>query len=191
MNWRVIKRHESYLSKQALLAAGKALSIANEFENTCKFILHVAKLSEFLRNTPDPVLETFNKAFRERMLHGTLKALSDLSYVSENEVSVLERAKDARNYIAHEGAVFLASENRWLVVAALKTLRQQVLHLINGHNLVSLWEYEIQNKQPGSRQYFELYPTQAEIWVFGRLLPIIDRYSFHPRVIEIGDLRLK
>ena len=131
---------DSELSEAALLAVGKALYVANDFEVTCKHVLSVAEMSDYIQeNKVASILEAFNAVFKERFLHGTIKDFGKVSDINEKHISILERAKDARNYIAHEGATFFAFNSQWLIIARLKTLREEVRHLTQGANLVSLW----------------------------------------------------
>jgi hypothetical protein len=91
-------------------------------------------------------------------------------------------AKDARNYSAYEGAMFFASSNNWLIVARLKSLRQEVAHLAHGANLVFLRSYEIENKEPGPLGFFEAYPQMVDHWVFGHVIEFIETFGDHPEV---------
>ena len=136
-----------------------------------------------------PFLEAFNAVVKERFLHGTIRKLGNLPETTEQELRVLEQAKDARNYIAHEGAMFFASSSKWLIIARLKMLREEVSHLAHGANLVSLWSYEIENREPGPRwDIFSEYPEMVDRWVFGDLLKVIEELGDCPEVKRSEEL---
>jgi hypothetical protein len=155
MGWHL---PESDLIDEILLAAGKALYLANQFEFRCKIVLKVAYAEELLRD--DPVLsleELANRIPPDKMLHMTLQALANTPPgLSEDESSVLEKAKDARNYIAHEGAGAIGEITEYGGVQtklnALRKLQAAVIELVNGDSIVSAWVYQIEN--PGERMPF-------------------------------------
>jgi hypothetical protein len=184
---------EPELSDAALLSVGKALHVANSFEANCKHVLEVAEAASYIEERPDAsILEAFNAIIQASFLDGTIKRLGQLSDITASDISLLQRAKDARNFIAHEGAMFFSSR-KGLIIARLKVLREEVLHLAHGANLVSLWSYEIENREPGPRGIFEEYPKMVDRWVFGHVADVIDILYEHPEVqrAEAGLLEWK
>lgn len=180
---------DSELSKAAFLAAGKALFVAIDFEGTCKHVLRVFEITNYLQEKTGASildLEAFTAVIKERFLHGTIKELG--KDITEEHIAILERAKDARNFIAHEGAAYFDSTNQWLIIARLKTLREEVKHLTQGANLVSLWSYEIENKEPGPRRFFKEYPKTVDQWVFGHVVESIEKFSDHPKVKRAEEM---
>src|SRR5690242_13073592 len=111
-------------------------------------------------------LEDFNTLVKVHFLNGTIKQLRQFPEVTAAHISALERAKDARNYIAHESAIFFETSARYLVIARLKRLREQVSHLAHGSNLVHSWSYEIGHRRPPPRDIFPQYPKIIDQWVF-------------------------
>jgi hypothetical protein len=174
---------EPELSAAAFLAAGKALHIANNFEAICKHVLRVAEMASYLEDNADASLSDAFAVPKERLLDGTIKRLGQFPDITEEHLCILQRTKDARNFIAHEGALF-SSGGRWLIVARLKALRQEVAHLAHGANLVSLWSYEIENKGPGPIFFFHEYPKLVDDWVFGHVRDTIELLGDHPEVLR-------
>jgi hypothetical protein len=173
---------EPELSDAALLAVGKALHVANNFEMNCRHVLEVADAVSYIQDHEGTsALDAFHAIIKARFLDGTIKRLGQLSDITEKDVSLLERAKEARNFIAHEGAIFFSS-GKWLIIAQLKALRTEVRHLAHGANLVSLWSYEIENRKSGPRGIFDEYPEMVDRWVFGHVADIVDILSQHAEV---------
>jgi hypothetical protein len=184
MNWfpNYLPLPEPELSDAALLAVGKALHVANNFEANCRHVLEVADAVSYMQDHEGiSIVDAFNAIIKARFLGGTIKHLGQLSDITEKDISLLERAKEARNFVAHEGAIFCSS-SKWLIIAQLKALRKEVLHLAHGANLVSLWSYEIENREPGPRGIFDEYPKMVDRWVFGHVVDVVDILCEHPEV---------
>ena len=157
----------------ALLAAGKALYLANRFEEKCKYFLKVRKLIYEKEEGTDPIAslqQTLESLVPGKMLGPTLHDLSELlkGTSKEDALGLLGRAKDARNFIAHEGANFgdLLQGDRY-VTQHLRTLRGAVVDLAHGDNAVSSWIYELQSSRFRPPSSVERYVAIVERWVFG------------------------
>lgn len=153
-----------------LSAAGKALYVANSFESKCKSVLYLAQLSCHLEDTGDlDASLRLLKARKRTMLGYTIGNLKAFPILQEGDVSTLETAKEARNFIAHEGADVgpLFSVTAEKLRRQLQQLRLQVRLLSAGDNLVSSWLYEIEEKIPAPARIRDKYPGLIEGWVFG------------------------
>lgn len=184
MSWfpNCLPSPEPELSAAAFLAVGKALHIANNFEAGCRHVLEIAQISSYIQEHDGAsVLDALDAIMRACFLDGTIKRLGQFSDITGNDISLLQRAKDARNFIAHEGAMFFSS-GKSLIVARLKALRKEVVHLAHGANLVSLWSYEIENREPGPRDIFAQYPKMVDDWVFGHVAEVIEAFGDDPKV---------
>lgn len=88
--------------------------------------------------------------------------------VNVDEAVMLEKARDARNFIAHEGAafgyVFAAKEQQ--IRQHLTKLRTAVSDLAKGDNVVSQWVFEIEEKDPVPASMAASYPVLVDTWVF-------------------------
>ncbi|MFI5173699.1 MAG: hypothetical protein ACHQKY_02500 [Terriglobia bacterium] len=154
----------------ALLAAGKALYLANAFESKCRYVLRIANLVSFLDAHPGAGLDdAIASLARDKFLHPTIEGLKTFPIVKENEVELLDKARDARNFIAHEGGafgdIFYAREPH--IREHLDRLRKAVIDLAGGDNIVSRWVYEIDEKEPAPLGMMLSYPALVEQWVFG------------------------
>jgi hypothetical protein len=170
---------ESDLIDEILLAAGKALYLANEFEVKCKFVLTVAYAEEALK--ADPVIALQEELMREHLsakvprrkrLHGILRDLTTVPPgIREHESLALERARDARNYIAHEAARAiggLEGKNVQHMLVALRKLHTEVINLANGDYIVSSWAHQIE--EPDAPFWSSAENLEwVEHWVFGHI----------------------
>jgi hypothetical protein len=175
---------ESDLIDEILLAAGKALYLANQFEVKCKFVLTVAYAEEALKN-PDSVL-----ALQEELMRGYLatklsqrnnkpkqlgRILQDPGTVppgtSEGESEALEKAREARNHIAHETAGAIGDlEGRSVehMLTALRRLHAEVIDLAKGDYVVSAWAHQITDRK--ARLWSSVENLEwVEYWVFGHI----------------------
>jgi len=154
MGWSVScyrSAKEPVLLDEFFLALGKSLYLANAFESKCRFLLRITKLARHFTETNDASasIELAN-AFKEPMLGQTIQQLAGLFRIQPNDIALLEGAKDARNFIAHEGGnlghAWTASAND--IQDQFERLRREVADLIGGDNVVSRWLYEIEERSP-------------------------------------------
>jgi hypothetical protein len=160
---------EPKLLNAFFLSIGKALYIATAFEMKCRFVLRIAKLVDFYRETNDgEAMMVLAQTIKDRMLGLTLGELRGFPIVKPDDVEILERAKDARNFIAHEAAGIghLSSASSATLGAQTARLRREVASLVAGDNLVSRWVYEIEEKEAAPCEIQRLYPGWVDRWVF-------------------------
>ena len=152
MGWSVGYRlpPESDLIDEILLAAGKALYLANLFESKCSDVLRTAHLVDLIRDDPVVALEQASALLpSDKMLGKTLQELftrTDIN-VSQEHITLLEKAREARNYIAHQGSSAIGELSGYGVqrkLDALRKLRVKVIDLAKGDNIVSKWIYQIE-----------------------------------------------
>jgi hypothetical protein len=173
VGWQV--EPESDLIAEILLAAGKALYIANRFEARCSLVLKAAHFWDIIDG--DPVATMADIAARmpaDKLLGRTLTELnarSDIG-ITPQDSEALTKAKDARNWLAHEGAASLGDLYSYDVarmLTALRTLRDMVTDLASGDNIISTWAFAIEDPDEPlpsiTRQYSEL----VDDWIFGHL----------------------
>ena len=161
---------EAALLDEFFLAVGKALYLANAFESKCRFVLRTAKLVQHFEETDDAsATMEFAKILKDKMLGQTISELKGFPEIRPDDIAVVEKAKDARNFIAHEGASFgyVDSASAKHIKEQLEHLRREVAVLTAGDNVVSRWVYEIEEKEPAPRLIQEAYPKWVEQWVFG------------------------
>jgi hypothetical protein len=154
----------------ALLVAGKALYLATHFERNLQFVLRTMDLV----NGDDP-LRTLEDALvnppKDKLLGPTLRDLERTALNDDtNPFPVLERARAARNFIAHEGGfpASLWSIRRESVHDHVAALHSAVVDLVAGDNIVSKWVYGIEEpREPPPLHLVAAYPRMVEEWVFG------------------------
>src|ERR1700741_2532566 len=86
-------------------ALGRALVLAQNFEQNCKFVLGMWDLADAFEEGKLSTREerkAFAKKIMERMLGSVLNRMRSDPNIAEEQVALLEAGKDARNYIAHE-----------------------------------------------------------------------------------------
>lgn len=161
----------------AMLAAGKALYLANEFEAKCSYVLRIANLAAWVEGNPEAHLaDALAAVAQDKLLNPTLQALASILETREEEVALLNRARQARNFIAHHGGQvgFVPSVDQRRVDEYLDRLRAAVRDLVDGDNVISRWVYEVEEKQTAPASMVAAYPSLAERWIFG------DRYATNP-----------
>jgi hypothetical protein len=164
---------ESDLIDEILLAAGKALYLANRFESNCQHVLGIANLVDLIKDPVTSLEEVAAKLPEDKMLGPTLQGLfshADMG-IRPDEATALTKAKEARNYIAHEGAAAIGELSSYSVrgkLDALRALRAKVIDLANGDNIVSAWVYEIDEREPPP-PIIDDYTDLVDDWIFGHL----------------------
>lgn len=155
-------------------AAGRALAVAQHFEASCKDLLrwmHVAKAAEDGRAK---TLQEFRSCADELVgiLLGPAIKKFGLDHASTNEyLETLVRAKDARNYIAHECVAACSFHSRLSRSAPNLDAKfaSAVKALAEGDNLVSSWGLMFHEQQSPSKGLMQLYPEQITQWVMAPL----------------------
>ena len=175
MGWSLdyVPIREPELLAQFFSAAGKALYLATAFEAKCRYVLRIAKLAHRYQETGDAsATMALAEVLKDRMLCATIKELKGFSEIEAADIDLLEKAKGARNYIAHECAGFgpLSGVSAKSIHEQLGRLREQVVVLAAGDNVVSRWVYEIEEKEAAPREIQDTYVLRVEEWVFGELL---------------------
>ncbi|WP_162641518.1 hypothetical protein [Streptosporangium sp. 'caverna'] len=182
MSWSLsrLKPREPELLDATFLSAGRALYLANEFESKCQFVLRISNLISVVQD--DPVLslqEAISSLPREKMLGATLKDLTQhtLGGFDSEDIDVLDKARKARNFIAHEGvaigAMWVARSNK--ILDHIIRLRAAVTDLAHGDNIISQWCHGIEEpKEPLPRFFVEAYPSMIDNWVFGHFGELLD-----------------
>lgn len=171
MGWSLsyLKSYKPELINSFLLASGKALHLSNLFESKCDFVLRIFKLVSYLDKHPGTSLpDVVASISKEKFLGQKIKRLKKFPEVKQTDVASLEKARDARNFIAHEGASFgyVFSTNEKNIKEQLRKLKNAVSDLIEGDNLISSWVYEIEEKAPAPASFIEIYPDLVGHWVF-------------------------
>jgi len=155
-----------------MLAFGKSLYLASEFESKCQFVLRILNVVEmFQTTTTGSAKATFAAAAvaKDRLLAKTIEGMAKISVVTHEEIDALTKARIARNYIAHEsGKVGSLHHLRAKHIAeAFAALRPAVIALAKGDNVISVWSLAIQEKQPAPEWMTQTYEARVLNWIFG------------------------
>ncbi|GHF36377.1 hypothetical protein [Streptomyces griseosporeus] len=107
---------------------------------------------------------------KDEVLGPTLRRLIGHMTASEELADILQRAREARNLIAHEGAgvgdISVVRERHILEHAA--RLRSGVRDLAAGRNIVSQWGYHLEEwRQSLPWDLINAYPKVIDDWVSG------------------------
>ncbi len=153
------------------LALGKALYLASAFEEKCRFVLRIAKLADHYEQTGDTSATlALTQALKDKMLGQTIAELKGFPEVRPTDIALLEKARDARNFIAHEAANigYLHYVSAEQIHEQMRRLRCEVEVLVAGDNLVPRWVYEIEEKEPAPGRIQKAYPQWVDEWVFAK-----------------------
>ncbi|WP_020176641.1 hypothetical protein [Methyloferula stellata] len=173
MAWSISHQQlkEPELLDEFFLIIGKALYMASAFEEKCKYVLGVVKLTEYFKEGGNlSATETLAKVLKAKFLGATIVDMKVFPDFSAQEIALLVRAKDARNFIAHENANIgrpLSSISARHIHEQLARVRSEVEALVAGDNFISAWVFGIQEKEPTPRWIQEAYPGWVQQWIFG------------------------
>ena len=153
-----------------LLTFGKSLYLASEFERKCQHVLRTLDLIETFEKTGDTkATYTAAVAAKDRLLAQTISGMSKFSVVTPDEIEDLTKAREARNYIAHEAGKIgvLHHLQARHIAEARNALRPKVIDLAKGDNVISVWAYEIQEKLNAPQWMTQTYEARVLNWIFG------------------------
>ncbi|MFY1671281.1 hypothetical protein ACN27G_15110 [Plantactinospora sp. WMMB334] len=170
------------LADALLLAAGKALYLANSFESKCRYILRIMNLVQVIESDPVLTLEQAISGLpQDKMLGATMNDIVTHP-IGGASADLLHNARRARNLIAHEGtpAAPIWDLSRRSIIEHAARLRAAVADLAAGDNVVSTWCYEIEEKMPAPRDFKAAYPDMVTNWAFGDLDRLIAEGEGEP-----------
>lgn len=139
--------HRSYF-----VAIGRALHVAQHFEKECRAVADLLDIKRAVYSgevsSREPELPDFVERLRKRMLGGAIKHLANLPGFPDDVNGLLERAKDARNHVAHDCTLspfhpLAEEEELWVslesllsdirVIAEAGALVEGMLYMMNEH----------------------------------------------------------
>ncbi|MFJ7902388.1 hypothetical protein ACIQ6V_18160 [Streptomyces sp. NPDC096198] len=180
MSWSLslLAPREPELLDALFLAVGRALHLANAYEDKCQYVLRVGNLITAQEADPAMTLEeAIASVPGDKLLGGTLHGLAAHAIGQTMDMDTLHKAREARNWIAHEGA---SIGNIWSVdsdriAQHAVRLRAAVTDLALGDNIISQWCHGLSEPhEPRPMDWINSYPDTVDTWVFGhlrRLLP--------------------
>ncbi|MFD8321632.1 hypothetical protein [Kitasatospora purpeofusca] len=181
MGWSLgyLKPTQPELLDMLFLSAGRALHLANAFESKCKFVLRTGNLVKAFEADPVAALQDSIAALPpDKMLGPTLRDLGDrLAHSTSWNVDVLDAARAARNFIAHEGSNVgdIHAVDARQILGHTAQLRAAVSDLARGDNIVSLWVFGIEEPRASSPGHLiDAYPSMVDTWVFGHFGGLLE-----------------
>ena len=170
-----MKPREPELLDAAFLSAGRALHLAGAFESKCRYVLRIVNLVSAMQADPvKDLMDAIAAAPADKLLGPTLRDLTNT--LPTLPVIVLDKARLARNFIAHEGAnmgsVWARPDD---ILRHVVRLRAAVAGLVPGDNVVSEWVYGLEEPhQSVPRDLIKAYPAMIDDWVFSHFGQLLD-----------------
>jgi len=150
---------------------GRALALAQSFEENCKFVLLIANLDKEVEENRIANLDEI-KSYSERLndwfkLGNAVNQFEFKHKIKLAEIEVLKKGKDARNYIAHEAAhsLLLEEHSAIEIQKEMSRYKSELLALAEAENLISKWRYEIQMKTVSPIIYPSTYVARVYNWI--------------------------
>lgn len=154
------------------LAIGKALCLASTFEAKCTYILRIINVTEYHKNGGQlSDKKALSEVLKAKLLGRAISEIRGFPDFSDKEIKLLERARDARNFIAHEGANLgwpLSCVTPRTLRNSLSRLGVEAESLAAGDNLVSRWVFEIEEKEPAPKLIQRNYPEWVQEWILSK-----------------------
>ena len=151
---------------------GKALILANLFESKCSSLLAFGRMASKATAThPDsPSRDDWIECWKSGMLGACLRELGTHSDMPRHDLSTLDAARRARNWIAHEGGLLTSNVmGDWdRAEEHLIRLRVHVTALAHGDNIVSGWLYQVEAKESAPDTWMDQYVERVLAWTFGK-----------------------
>ncbi|MFM9885607.1 MAG: hypothetical protein ACKVQT_21480 [Burkholderiales bacterium] len=155
---------------------GKALALAQSFEEDCKFVLTVANLSFEVEAGHLSDLDEI-ASYSERLADSFKFGRDVVQFRSrhaqaDDDVEALRRGAKARNYIAHEAAhpLLMGRSAKAAVLQNLERYEEEVKALARAANTISCWSYEIQEKGAPPPGFARTYSEDVSAWILYELL---------------------
>ena len=180
LGYQELKQPE--LLDEFFLITGKALYLASGFEAKCKYVLRVINETEYFKkdgniSDAEVIIEGLKATLllptiRDKLLGPTIRDMGGFPDFDADDVALLERAKDARNFIAHESTNLgwhLSDVSARHIRDNLVRLRREVEALIAGDNFISRWVFEIEHRESAPFGIQKEYRQSVLQWIFGAI----------------------
>ena len=136
-------------------------------------VLRIISVAEYVKKGGDiSDTEAVVAVLKAKLLGPTIKGMNRVPYFDVGDIALLERAKDARNFIAHDCANLgwpLSDVSARLIHENLARLRREVESLTAGDNVISRCVFEIDQKEPAPPWIQQEYPQWVQRWIFGSI----------------------
>jgi len=172
MNWSLNYQEirEPELLDELFLSIGRSLFIASAFEEKCRWILKILKFIQYAEETDPSAALGLVKALKNGQLASTIQEMGSKIKANPEDIGLLLKAKDARNFIAHDAALIrdFSCISEEYIHTQFSRLDNELDALIAGDNLISAWVYEISEREPAPQMIQTVYPKWVKDWVFDK-----------------------
>ena len=159
---------------------GKALALAQAFEEDCKYVLTIANLS--IEADSGRISSLADVSSYSERLAASFKLGRDVVQFrarhsqSSEDVATLVRGAQARNYIAHEAAhpLLHGKSARKAIQDNLPHYEKEVVALADAAHKISCWSFEIQEHSAPPPRFARSYSEDAAAWVLYEVRNIRD-----------------
>lgn len=151
-----------------LESVGRAMCVAQNFEHNCKYVLMIVEMGRHAQDTSytkSSEMWSHSERLYKRALARSIMDASEKFQISPKELAILSRAKDSRNYLAHNAALHFAVLPSLEMTALLKEYCEHVQELAAGDNLVATWSFSIQEKQATPNRSTMTYTQDIGAWI--------------------------
>lgn len=186
MSWSLslLATREPELLDALFLSAGRALHLANSYEGKCQYVLRIGNLITAHQADPALTLEEAIAAVpADKLLGGTLHTLATHAMGQTMDMNTLHKAREARNFIAHESASigYMWSANSDRILRHAVKLRAAVKDLAHGDNIISQWCHGLEEPHElPPADWIKCYPETVDAWVFGSLRALLPVEQLEP-----------
>ncbi len=150
---------------------GKALALAQSFEENRKFVLLIANLGHEAELGKIVGLSDM-RSYSERLddsftLGRDIDQFRSRHKIDSADMTTLRAGKDARKFIAHEAAhpLLHGRHAARTIIETMPLYSRHVQSLAAAENLISCWSFEIQEKAAPPPRYRKTYAQDAAAWV--------------------------
>lgn len=163
---------------KALVTCGRALYVAQAFESKCLELVRFGEIAGIVDS--DPIIkldDLIAQTPADQLLARTIARLGQLvPGIQPEETAALAAAREARNYIAHECALFaIHTTNVQSLQARMVRLRDEIASLAAGDNVVSTWLHQVTERAEATPLPLVVdYPRMIDDWVLGPVRLLVE-----------------
>ncbi|MCP4369540.1 MAG: hypothetical protein GY797_15730, partial [Deltaproteobacteria bacterium] len=160
-------------SDEGFGALGRALRFAQAYESNCRALVSLLDLKKSVGSgdiSPSPEddeYQNFIQKLWKRNLGGNLIQLRDSYCLPADIYSILDKARKARNFIAHEICLGIIDtiESEGGRTELIITIKSKTEEIADGDRYICLLMQIITKEPIPSSKYFEEYPDIVSKWV--------------------------
>jgi hypothetical protein len=161
-------------NEKLLIIAGRSLCLCQKFETTCKDIIMWLSSAKFVFEKKVSLLDDDYSDYVEELIKRQLgQSINKFELevdigIEPNEMGLLKKGKDSRNFICHEflkDLILASFSSKKGYNPDLKILKTHIRNIATADYLVSKWSYEFHEKESGDFFDQEKYVKGLIDWV--------------------------